>query len=220
MKCSVTGCDRPIKARGFCSGHYQRWQAGGDLIAPLRSRTNRGDPCKREGCKRSALKMGLCEYHYDEVENSRNPCMQDGCDEPQVRRYRCEFHYHVWYLSYGKSILDNKCRRHDCQRPAGQRTELCRVHYKQAWLYGLSTNEYLRLWSDPQCSNPACGERNGLHIDHDHSCCPNILDRNKGCGDCVRGLLCGGCNKALGLLGDDPAKLLGLADYLNTYARS
>lgn len=214
-QCSVDGCDNTVKAQNLCGGHYQRLRNGGDMGTPLRVRTSRGDPCKRGECGRTALKAGLCEYHYDELENSRNPCMEDGCGEPQVRRYRCERHYHIWYLTYGKSVLDNKCRRLGCQRPAGQRTELCRVHYKQAWLYGLSTNEYVKLWAIQKCSNPACSNTTDLHIDHDHSCCPNIADRNKGCGTCVRGLLCGGCNKALGMLGDDAARVQGLVDYLN-----
>lgn len=46
---------------------------------------------------------------------------------------------------------------------------------------------------------PAEGSR--LHVDHDHGCCP--FEPKKGteaCGNCVRGLLCPGCNVALGHL--------------------
>lgn len=41
---------------------------------------------------------------------------------------------------------------------------------------------------------------NILFIDHNHNCCPG-----KGsCGKCVRGLLCPGCNSAVGALGENP----------------
>jgi hypothetical protein len=44
-----------------------------------------------------------------------------------------------------------------------------------------------------------CG-RASLHlqVDHDHRHCPG----STGCRQCVRGLLCGTCNSALGQLGD------------------
>lgn len=49
------------------------------------------------------------------------------------------------------------------------------------------------------------------HIDHDHSCRPA---RSKGCGECVRGLLCGPCNLGLGHFKDDPERLKAAVDYL------
>ena len=53
------------------------------------------------------------------------------------------------------------------------------------------------------CSNTVAGGKR-LHVDHDHTCCSG----KRACGECNRGLLCGGCNIRLGylqlLLGDFP----------------
>ncbi|WP_405373428.1 MULTISPECIES: endonuclease domain-containing protein [unclassified Microbacterium] len=51
-----------------------------------------------------------------------------------------------------------------------------------------------------------------LHVDHDHSCCPGHIT----CGRCVRGFLCGLCNRGLGAFRDDPDRLVNAIEYLQT----
>lgn len=58
-----------------------------------------------------------------------------------------------------------------------------------------------------RCQNPACGSELRLHVDHDHA-----TGR-------VRGRLCGTCNSALGMLGDDLERIRGLAAYLEESSR-
>lgn len=53
------------------------------------------------------------------------------------------------------------------------------------------------------------------YIDHDHSCCPGKIS----CGKCIRGLLCPGCNTALGRLGDTIDGITCALNYLRTYER-
>lgn len=82
---------------------------------------------------------------------------------------------------------------------------------------GLSLERRLELL-ERQGGACLCGKRFDMHggrkttyfIDHNHSCCPG----DKSCGDCIRGLLCGNCNVALGHAGDDPVLLSRMADYL------
>lgn len=59
-------------------------------------------------------------------------------------------------------------------------------------------------------------ENNYLQIDHDHNCCPTA----KTCGNCVRGLICSRCNRALGMLDDNPYLARDLVIYLKKYPRS
>lgn len=79
-------------------------------------------------------------------------------------------------------------------------------------MYNLTADDILELLNaqDGRC---VCGAHLSvptLTIDHDHACC----DRAGSCGNCVRGVLCSGCNKALGLIQDDPNTALALAAYL------
>ena len=47
-------------------------------------------------------------------------------------------------------------------------------------------------------------------VDHDHNHCPG----EKGCRECVRGLIHRNCNTGIAFFGDDPQKLRSAADYL------
>lgn len=63
-KCSVDGCNRDSKERGWCHGHYQRWKRNGDLKSnrPLGRRTE--GACRVDQCDRSIYARGLCAPHY------------------------------------------------------------------------------------------------------------------------------------------------------------
>jgi hypothetical protein len=54
-----------------------------------------------------------------------------------------------------------------------------------------------------------------LSIDHDHNCCPTV----KSCGSCIRGLLCGDCNRGIGLLKDSIENIRRAESYLAWYAK-
>ncbi|UJQ86165.1 endonuclease VII [Gordonia phage Zany] len=52
------------------------------------------------------------------------------------------------------------------------------------------------------------GKTHRLCIDHDHSHC------KKGCGECIRGLLCRSCNYQLGVLENKPGWMESALEYL------
>ena len=64
--CSVDGCDRGHKSKGFCEAHYQRWCNTGDPQADLPIGTRRRDTgeCKVDGCDRPRLSREWCGAHY------------------------------------------------------------------------------------------------------------------------------------------------------------
>jgi len=59
-------------------------------------------------------------------------------------------------------------------------------------------------------------KRTALVVDHDHECCPGD---SPSCGLCVRGLLCGQCNMAIGLLGESIPRIRGALEYLEKNRR-
>lgn len=72
--------------------------------------------------------------------------------------------------------------------------------------YGIGVPEYEAMLARCGERCEICGERpeDALCVDHCHST-----------GE-IRGILCSGCNKALGSMRDDPARLMKAAEYLRT----
>lgn len=84
--------------------------------------------------------------------------------------------------------------------------------YKVKNSYGLTAEAYRALWESHDgrcaiCGNEPTGQKRHLSVDHDH-------DTGK-----VRGLLCNGCNSALGHLKDDPTRCEAAASYLRKHKR-
>lgn len=96
--------------------------------------------------------------------------------------------------------------RPERRTPEYARRTRCRKH-------GITLERYDELLQAQGGGCAVCGGLNRgryLEIDHDHACCPGL----QSCGQCIRGLLCGPCNKALGQLKDDAGLLRRAADYL------
>lgn len=87
-------------------------------------------------------------------------------------------------------------------------------NHRLQWTYGIDSVEYDRLLAEQGGVCAACGKtreetRDGEHLDVDH------------CHTCskVRGILCEDCNRAAGLLGEDPAVIRALLSYVEQHGR-
>ena len=57
-KCSVEGCKRPYRAKGYCVTHYQKWRRG-----EIEGHKTRYKTCSKEGCRKPAGGFGVCDEH-------------------------------------------------------------------------------------------------------------------------------------------------------------
>lgn len=61
--CSVTGCNRPAKARTWCGTHYARWTRLGTVELLVRIPPT----CAAEECDRRVYSNGWCGLHYQRM---------------------------------------------------------------------------------------------------------------------------------------------------------
>lgn len=81
--------------------------------------------------------------------------------------------------------------------------------------HGMNPDDWAAMWAAQGGRCYLCGDDlpergRGVHVDHDHSCCPY----GKSCACCRRGLSCRNCNAGIGMFGDDPARMRLVADNL------
>lgn len=65
MLCSIDGCGRPVRNRGWCNAHYLRWRRHGGPLAGGASRAEAtGAPCSVDGCGKPTVARGWCTSHW------------------------------------------------------------------------------------------------------------------------------------------------------------
>ena len=96
-----------------------------------------------------------------------------------------------------RQVVASPIRAH--RAPGSKPTAEYRSEAKRRHLYRISIEQFESLLEAQGgvcgiCGTDSPGGKGGWHVDHDHACCPT----KRSCGRCVRGLLCAGCNMALG----------------------
>lgn len=77
--------------------------------------------------------------------------------------------------------------------------------------HGLTLEQYTELKERHGGLCPICLDREATVIDHDHACCSG----SHSCGGCVRDLLCGPCNSAIGFFREDSAAITRAAAHVS-----
>ena len=159
-------------------------------------------------------------------------CYYDGMKTAPslIRCYKCdtakpptEFYKSKNRRPYG---LSSTCKLCFAERgkslPKQKLTYEQNKHYTLRTKFRISLEQYQNMLSqqnyvcaicgEPETDiHPATGKLQALSVDHDPNCCPGKFS----CGNCIRGLLCGRCNKGIGSLRHDPHILRSAINYLS-----
>ena len=148
--CSVDGCGRRHHARGYCSAHYDRFRAYGDVdagipIGEARASLENAGECGVADCTLPAVVRGYCRPHYLRArsggEFTSKLCAVPTCTRKIHTRGYCHAHYMRFY-THGDVMADVPLRRwqryegcsiEGCERLHAARG-LCAKHYNQARL--------------------------------------------------------------------------------------
>lgn len=242
-RCSISECEKPTHGKTYCSTHHSRWKKYGDPEAPLARQPVKGKVCTVEACDQPMRKHPYCAGHYSmwkrygeirswnyqwasvgascvvcgepvQVDSGRRKHCSNACQVADSRtggkrptELTCDFCAQPFLLNRSRTgrlqRTDTKwcpdCGRDSPEVSRFRRYGVTREQYEAATLAGCEI----------------CGRTDKpLHVDHDHNCCPTRGRTSRTCGKCVRGFLCGPCNRGIGLFFDVPTALERAALYL------
>jgi hypothetical protein len=115
--------------------------------------------------------------------------------------------FYVDKNGYKASSVCRECHKAQCRVRWHAKPELDR-QASRAYKYGITADNFKQMFETQQGKCAICNEepktKRGLHVDHDH-------ETGK-----VRGLLCHGCNVALGSFKEDVTLLNKAIEYLRS----
>jgi hypothetical protein len=170
--CTVEGCDRPLRARGYCCTHWARWKRYGTHELPVRPQYQQ---CTVDGCgmKPRSKHSPYCEAHYgrlrrkgttDDPMRVIGQCFVDDCDEPATASGRtlgrsdefyCRMHY-MRLAKRGDAAFDCKWDEHP--RWSGDEATYEAMHQRVKKMRGVPSKH--------QCVD--CGKQ-ARHWSYDHT---------------------------------------------------
>ncbi|WP_309317411.1 endonuclease VII domain-containing protein [Streptomyces salinarius] len=142
--CVIEGCEGAVRARDWCTRHYQRWQKHGDPGGvEVRSWGRQG--CDVDDCERPHYGHGYCNTHLsrlrrngtlDVVPRVRATCSFGDCGRPAVSLGHCNGH--AIQRRQGRPLRPIQERRSSTVRDERGRKEcgICREWKAEAEFYG------------------------------------------------------------------------------------
>jgi hypothetical protein len=227
--CSEPECANPEHARGLCQTHYRRLRKYGDAsaFAPPRARTGSTDHralSAREKAERLSDRRAARTHCINGHALSGGNALvgREGavtcrtCRDEQQARYQRRTIDARTHCRAGHLLTENNTY---VRKNGVRQCNACVRSHHLRHLYGMSVESFDGMLERQDGKCAVCRvslmvedrEDRAAHVDHDHSCCPGP----QSCGDCVRGILCRGCNLMLGNAHDDPSRLRAAADYLD-----
>lgn len=144
-----------------------------------------------------------CVHIYDKQRNKGKLIFPEKTIEGLIHCRRCERYLEKQNFWGGFTY----CR--ECSKTIGHRNNLKR--------FNLTIEEYIALEKSQNGLCKICGgtDTRGIRltVDHNHSCCDGAYS----CGKCIRGLICGRCNKTLGMINDNIDLLQSMILYLQKH---
>lgn len=225
-RCSIKGCDSEDKKlrRGWCESHYGRWKRHGDPLVVARGRRPQPEPpadapdayvrfmngaraCSVQDCPGVAESRGMCLGHFRQWRKttySLKLCKLPACGFDVLAHDMCRRHYSSWYR-HGTPYAPVRSRARKGERPH-------RVYVRAQFGLSKADVEDMKAAQNNLCA--ICGrafERTGMGrpaLDHCH-------ETNR-----LRELLCGYCNRGIGLFQDVPERLEAAARYLRKHSEA
>lgn len=231
--CTIDKCEREVHSKGLCQNHYRQEQRKarglkkpGPKPNPEAPRSRYGEARKNEGNGyRTNFIGGTCRKGHLLTEETAKVqtsgyinCRICTNNADRRRRGSVELDYlgtankHKTHCSQGHELAGDNLYTHPTmgyRRCITCHTTTYRKWYlKETYDITIEVFEEMIEAQDNKCLGCNKEFDNNIKVDHNHTT------------GAVRGLLCNGCNIALGHVYDDPKILYGLIEYLESFSQT
>ena len=147
---------------------------------------------------------------------NKKPCSVEDCNRSHYALSYCRMHYARFKRRGTTEVKNQSIGEDNIYYFKGK--PFFRKEYVLKYVYNMEISEY-----ETRAANGCelCGDKpeRSLHVDHDHKCC----NGPRSCGECVRGIVCNKCNKAIdkyetGLMRADYPDLDKVKKYVEAYS--